>query len=144
MLSSLPKTLKNWQSRIDGSVKELRIGNQELVSDARFSLNAKRVKHREELIAILKAVFLKKTAKEWLSLFENAGIPCGPINTLDKVFAEPQVEAREMLVHMSHSETGDLRLVGSPLKFSDTPVEYKLPPPRLGEHTGEILKDLFE
>jgi crotonobetainyl-CoA:carnitine CoA-transferase CaiB-like acyl-CoA transferase len=55
----------------------------------------------------------------------------------------PQVEAREMLIHMEHEETGDLRLVGSPLKFSDTPADYRLPPPRLGEHTEQILKELF-
>jgi crotonobetainyl-CoA:carnitine CoA-transferase CaiB-like acyl-CoA transferase len=72
----------------------------------------------------------------------DAGIPCGPINTFDKVFSMPQVEAREMLIHMEHEEIGDLRLVGSPLKFSDTPVDYRLPPPRLGEHTEEILKGL--
>ncbi len=120
------------------------IGKQELVSDARFRLNSERVKNREELVAILKPIFLEKTAREWLSALEEAGIPCGPINTLDKVFAEPQVEAREMLIHMDHAEIGDLRLVGSPLKFSDTPVDYKLPPPRLGEHTADILTELLE
>ena len=92
---------------------------------------------------MLKPIFLEQTASEWLSMLETAGIPCGPINTLDKVFAEPQVEAREMLIDMEHSEIGDLRLVGSPLKFSETPVEYKLPPPRLGEHTEEVLKELL-
>jgi crotonobetainyl-CoA:carnitine CoA-transferase CaiB-like acyl-CoA transferase len=96
------------------------------------------------LIAILKPIFLERTANEWLSMLEAAGIPCGPINTLDKVFAEPQVEARDMLMFMKHSEIGDLRLVGSPLKFSETPAEYKLPPPRLGEHTKEVLKELFK
>ena len=65
---------------------------------------------------------------EWLSVLEGEEIPCGPINTLDKVFAMPQVEAREMLIH---------------IKFSDTPVEYKLSQPRLGEHTEQVLKELF-
>jgi formyl-CoA transferase len=120
------------------------IGNWGLVSDERFAANSDRVKHRDELIAILKPVFMQRSAREWLSLLENAGIPCGPINTLDKVFSEPQVEAREMLIHMQHEEIGDLRLVGSPLKFSDTPVAYKRPPPRLGEHTEEVLKEAFE
>jgi crotonobetainyl-CoA:carnitine CoA-transferase CaiB-like acyl-CoA transferase len=114
-----------------------------LVNDSRFTLNSERVKNRNELIDILKPVLLTRTATEWLSALEAAGIPCGPINTLDKVFATPQVEAREMLIHMQHPEIGDLRLVGSPLKFSDTPVEYKLPPPRLGEHTEDVLKELF-
>jgi crotonobetainyl-CoA:carnitine CoA-transferase CaiB-like acyl-CoA transferase len=119
------------------------IGKLELVKDARFATNSDRVKNRDELISILKAIFLTQTASEWLSMLENAGIPCGPINTLDKAFSMPQVEAREMTIHMQHEEIGDLRLVGSPLKFSDTPVDYRLPPPRLGEHTEQILKELF-
>jgi len=120
------------------------IGKSELVSDARFATNADRVKNRDQLIVLLKPIFLTKTSSEWQSLLEEAGIPCGPINTLDKVFSMPQVGAREMLVHVEHAEIGDLRLVGSPLKFSDTPVHYRLPPPKLGEHTEEILKELFE
>lgn len=64
------------------------------------------------------------------------------MNTLDKVFAIPQVEAREMLIEMDHATIGKLSLVGSPLKFSETPVDYKFPPPRLGEHTEQILKEL--
>ena len=119
------------------------IGNLDLAHDPRFDSNAERVKNREELINLLKPAFLRKTANEWLSALEAAGIPCGPINTLDKVFSMPQVEAREMLIHMQHAEIGDLKLVGSPLKFSETPVEYKLAPPRLGEHTEEVLKKLL-
>jgi crotonobetainyl-CoA:carnitine CoA-transferase CaiB-like acyl-CoA transferase len=120
------------------------IGKSEFDRDARFVTNSDRVEHRDELIALLKPIFLAKTASEWLSTLERAGIPCGPIHTLEKVFAEPQVDARQMLIHMQHPEIGDLRLVGSPLKFSDTSVDYKLPPPRFGEHTEEILKELFE
>ncbi|HEX5940916.1 MAG TPA: CoA transferase [Anaerolineales bacterium] len=119
------------------------ISKREVASDVRFRLNAERVKHREALIPILKPVFLTKTSGEWLSMLENAGIPCGPINSLDEVFSMPQVEARQMLIHMEHPEIEDLRLVGSPLKFSDTPVDFRLPPPRLGEHTEEVLKELF-
>lgn len=120
------------------------IGKWGLAGDERFGSNSERVKHREELISILKPSFLTRTAAEWLSLLEEAGIPCGPINTLDKVFSMPQVESRDMLIDMDHAMIGDLKLVGSPLKFSDTPVDYKLPPPRLGEHTEEVLKELFE
>jgi formyl-CoA transferase len=120
------------------------IGKPELVNDPHFTLNSGRVQNREDLLAILKPIFMQRTASEWLSALENSGIPCGPIDTLDKVFTEPQVDAREMLIHMQHEEIGDLRLVGSPLKFSDTPVTYKLAPPRLGEHTDEILRQLTE
>jgi formyl-CoA transferase len=120
------------------------IGNQELACDPRFTVNSERVKNRDELIDLLQPIFLNKTASEWLSALESAGIPCGPINTLDKVFSMPQVEAREMLIHMQHPEIGNLGLVGSPLKFSDTPIYYRLPPPRLGEHTDEVVKELFE
>jgi glutaryl-CoA transferase len=119
------------------------IGKWELVNDVRFATNAGRVEHRDELIAILKPIFSQRTAAEWLAMLEEAGIPCGPINTLDKVFSMPHVEAREMLIHMEHSEIGDLTMVGSPLKFSETPVDYKLPPPKLGEHTGEVLRGLL-
>lgn len=119
------------------------IGKQELANDERFGSNSERVKHRDELISLLKPVFLTKTSSEWLSMLEAARIPCGAINSLDKVFSLPQVEARDMLVHMEHSKIGDLSLVGSPLKFSATPVDYKLPPPRLGEHTDEVLKELL-
>jgi formyl-CoA transferase len=119
------------------------IGNSELVNNARFSSNSQRVKNREELIELLKPIFMEKTASEWLSALEAAEIPCGPINTLDKVFSMPQVEARDMLIHLQHAKIGNLRLVGSALELSDTPVDYKLPPPRLGEHTEAVLKELL-
>jgi formyl-CoA transferase len=117
------------------------IRNLALAGDPLFGTNASRVQNREELLALLKPIFLTRTAGEWLSMLEAAGIPCGPINTLDKVFSMSQVEAREMVIHMGHPKIGDLKLVGSPLKFSDTPVDYKLPPPGLGENTEEILKE---
>jgi formyl-CoA transferase len=120
------------------------IGNPGLANDPRFVSNATRVENRDELISILKPVLRTRSAGEWLSALDAAGIPCGPINTLDKVFAEPQVEDRKMRIEMDHPTIGKLPLVGSPLKFSETPVEYRLPPPRLGEHTRQILKKLIE
>ena len=120
------------------------IGKLELAGDIRFITNEDRVRNRDDLITILKPIFLTRSSTEWLSALEEAGIPCGPINTLDQVFAMPQVETREMLIQMKHSEIGDLRLVGSPLKFSETPVDYYRPPPRLGEHTEEVFRELLE
>jgi formyl-CoA transferase len=118
------------------------IDKPELSSDPRFAKNSARVQNREEMIPLLKPVFETKTVHEWLSLIGDE-FPCGPINNLNQVFSMPQVEAREMLIHMKHPTIGDLPLVGSPLKFSDTPVEYRLPPPRLGEHTEQVLKELL-
>jgi len=118
------------------------IGRPEWSCDPRFEKNSARVQNRDELISLLKPVFVTKTVNEWLSLIGDT-FPCGPINNFEQVFAMPQVDAREMLVQMEHPTIGGLSLVGSPLKFSDTPVEYKLPPPRLGEHTEEILKELL-
>jgi formyl-CoA transferase len=119
------------------------IGQPEWGTDKRFVTNAARVTHRDELVALLGNTFALRRVDEWLSVLEAAGIPCGPINTLDKAFAEPQVSAREMLVTMEHPAVGDLPLVGSPLKFSKTPVKYRLPPPRLGEHTDEIMQEML-
>jgi len=119
------------------------IGQPGWGSDERFATNAARVSNREELILLLNPIFTTRRVDKWLSMLEAAGIPCGSINTLDKVFAEPQVAAREMLVTMAHPTIGELPLVGSPLKLSQTPVEYRLPPPRLGEHTSEILRDVL-
>ena len=120
------------------------IDRPEWSSDERFATNTARVTHREELIPLLKPLFALRRVEEWLSALKSADIPCGPINTLDQVFAEPQVSAREMLVHMEHPTIQDLPLVGSPLKFSKTPVQYRLPPPRLGEHTNVILKETLD
>jgi formyl-CoA transferase len=118
------------------------IGHPELSRDLRFSTNAGRVENRDAMISILNPIFKTRSGNDWLSAFESSGIPCGPINTLDKVFAEPQVEARLMQIEMEHPTIGKLPLVGSPLKFGETPVEYRFPPPRLGEHTEEIQNEI--
>ena len=118
------------------------IGKSEWASDPRFAKNSGRVENREELIPLLKAIFMTRSVNEWLSVLEQAQIPCGPINNFDHVFSMPTVKEREMLVTMKHPTIGDLPLVGSPLKMSDTPVEYRLPPPLMGEHTEEVLREL--
>jgi formyl-CoA transferase len=117
------------------------IGKPELAKDPRFVTNSARVENRETLIPMLKPVFESKTVNEWLSMLEDK-FPCGAINNLEQVFSMPHVSERGMLIKMAHPTIDDLTLVGSPLKLSATPVEYKLPPPLKGEHTEEILKQL--
>lgn len=117
------------------------IGQPELAADLRFSVNSARVENREALIALLEPLFETKTVDEWLALMEDE-FPCGPINNFEQVFAMPHVKEREMLVKMDHPTIGELPLVGSPLKMSATPVAYRLPPPLMGEHTAEVLREL--
>ncbi|MEO8059572.1 MAG: CaiB/BaiF CoA-transferase family protein [Burkholderiales bacterium] len=116
-------------------------GRPELARDARFTRNADRVRHRAVLVPLLAAFMKTRTRAEWLGALEAAKVPCGPINDLADVFADPQVRARDMTVEMPHPLSGSVRLVASPMKFSATPVQYRRPPPLLGEHTAQILAE---
>ncbi len=116
-------------------------GQSDLASDARFARNADRVRHRAVLVPLLVAFMKTRTRAEWLRALESAKVPCGPINDLADVFADPQVLARDMTVEMPHPLSGSVRLVASPMKFSATPVQYRRPPPLLGEHTAQILSE---
>lgn len=118
------------------------IGADELADDPRFITNPDRVQHREELLELLAPHFLEKTAQEWLDLFRRERIACAPVNTIPEAIKDPQVEAREMVVGMPHPTAGEVKLVGSPLKLSNSPAEYKRHPPLLGEHTGEVLEEM--
>ncbi len=118
-------------------------GCAELADQARFATNATRVENRKELIPLIEEILQQRISADWIALFEEAGVPCGPINTLAEVFNEPQVEAREMRIDLKHQRAGEVPLVGNPMKFSRTPVEYQQAPPVLGEHTGEILGGLL-
>jgi crotonobetainyl-CoA:carnitine CoA-transferase CaiB-like acyl-CoA transferase len=115
------------------------IGLPDLPNDARFARNADRIKHRDEIIGILQTHFLTKTADEWVGAIYAAKVPVGVINNLEQAFQEPQVIAREMLVEMNHPQRKKLKVIGSPIKLSRTPVEYKTAPPLLGEHTQAVL-----
>ena len=116
-------------------------GCAELAADARFATNGKRVENRAELTRLLQAVFAKRSTREWLELLEAAGVPNGPINNVAQVFEEPQVKARGVRVELEHPVAGKLPSVASPMRFSGTPLEHRLAPPVLGQHTEEILRE---
>ncbi|MCK9984758.1 MAG: hypothetical protein AzoDbin1_01230 [Azoarcus sp.] len=114
-------------------------GRPELAGDPRFATNAERVRHRATLIPLLKQLTVLRSTAEWIAALESLAVPCGPINTLADVFADPQVLARGLQVTVPHPLAGTVPLVANPMKLSATPPDYRLPPPALGEHTDEIL-----
>ena len=116
------------------------IGRAELAIEERFVRNATRIEHRGELRALLEPVFRAEASAEWLRRLTAADVPCGPINDLAAVFAEPQVLARRMVETVEHPTIGPLRLTGVPFKLSVTPASVRRPPPLLGEHSGEVLE----
>ncbi len=118
-------------------------GCRELADDARFVTNGKRIANRAELTRILSDVMMKRSMREWLAALEAAGVPCGPINDLKQVFEEPQAVARGLRMELPHPTAGQVALVRSPMRFSETPVEQGVPPPTLGQHTEEVLTGLL-
>ncbi len=120
------------------------VGQEKWSDDSRFSTNPQRLRHRAALIPLLADILSTRTTAEWVDLFRSADVPAGPVNTMDRVFADEQVKAREMDIAMPHPLTDrPVRLVGSPLKLSETPVAYRRPPPFAGQHTDEVLKELL-
>ena len=117
-------------------------GCAEMASDLRFTTNSLRVKHRAELVPLLAARMRQRTRADWLAALQAATVPCGPINDLNDVFADPQVQARGMKQTLPHPLSDRLALVASPMKLSATPVQLRRPPPLLGEHTDEVLAEL--
>jgi crotonobetainyl-CoA:carnitine CoA-transferase CaiB-like acyl-CoA transferase len=115
---------------------------EEIAGHEKFRTNAARVENRKELTGILEDRLRHKPMDDWIELFSKHNIPCGPINTMDRVFTNPQVAAREMVVEINHPEAGRVKLVGSPIKLSRTKVRVRRHPPVAGEHTEEILQDL--
>ena len=114
-----------------------------LADDPRFSTNKARVAHRAELIPLLRQATVFKTTAEWVTLLEEAGVPCGPINDLAQVFADPQVQARGLRLDLANGLGSSTPQVASPLRLSATPVDYRLAPPLLGEHSDAILQRLL-
>ena len=117
-------------------------GHPEWATDERFASNKARVAHRKELIPLIRQVTVFRTTAEWVALLEQAGVPCGPINDLAQVFADPQVLARGLRVEMPHPLAGSVPQVASPIRLSETPVEYRKAPPLLGEHSEAVLQQL--
>jgi CoA:oxalate CoA-transferase len=119
------------------------ISRPELVSDERFVTNGKRTENQKALKAILDTVFPQRTVEEWLQDIDDAGIPCGPINAVDSIIADPQIKAREMIVETEHPIAGVIKMAGVPIKLSATPGAVEKAAPLLGQHTEEILYELL-
>jgi crotonobetainyl-CoA:carnitine CoA-transferase CaiB-like acyl-CoA transferase len=120
-------------------------GRPEWAADERFKTNPGRVRNRVECYRLIHEVTSQKPQAYWIDGLTEIGVPCGPVNTIDQVFADPQVLARGMKVAMAHplSGTGSVDLIGNPIKLSETPVDYKLAPPICGQHTDEVLRELI-
>lgn len=117
-------------------------GVPELARDPRFATNASRLEHRDDLVARISELTRSQTTEHWVDGLVKVGLPCGPVNNVEQVFADPQVIHREMKISMAHP-AAEVPLIGSPIKMSATPVRYRRPPPRLGEHTDEVLEQLL-
>jgi crotonobetainyl-CoA:carnitine CoA-transferase CaiB-like acyl-CoA transferase len=112
-----------------------------LLEDARFATNAARVQNRALVTETLTPVMRQHTTAWWVERLEALRIGCGPINKLDAVFADPQVVARDMVIEMAHGSGEAMRMIANPVRLSETPVDYRAPPPRLGEHTEAVLRE---
>jgi len=120
------------------------LGRPELATDPRFKTNPDRSKHRLMLVPLLAEVLKTRRVAQWYADFDAAGVPSGPINNFAEVFADPQIVHREMLQHMQHPSIGEIPQVANPVRFSASPVHYQRPPPLLGEHTSEVLRDVLQ
>jgi crotonobetainyl-CoA:carnitine CoA-transferase CaiB-like acyl-CoA transferase len=118
------------------------IERPELAADERFVTNAARVRNLPALSGIITEVLTRRDSSTWVRLCEEAGVPCGPINTIPNVFADRQVVHREMLREIPHPTAGSVPMVVSPMRFKEAPLSFHRPPPLIGEHTEEILREL--
>jgi crotonobetainyl-CoA:carnitine CoA-transferase CaiB-like acyl-CoA transferase len=118
------------------------LGHPEWRTDVRYRDDTSRVKHRDELAREIESITMQHTRAHWIALFEQHGLPCGPINTYAQVFADPQVQARGLVVETEHPTLGRIRSLGTPVKMSVTPPRAGRPAPLLGEHTRDVLVEL--
>lgn len=119
------------------------INQEHLASDSRFATNSMRVKNRDVLVPMIAGILAGKSVEQWVEILYEADVPCGPVNTIDKAFAMEQIKARQMVIKMKHSLNDTaVDLIASPIRLSDTPPAYDLPPPICGQHTAEILSEV--
>ena len=118
-------------------------GRPEIAADERFAKNQARVRHRDVLVPMLEALMRTRSKADWLAALEAAKVPCGAINNLAEVFADPHIAARGMVTHWQHPRNADVALVSSPIKMSATPVRNDIAPPLLGQHTDEVLRSIL-
>ena len=119
-------------------------GRPDLSADAKFQTNAARVENREELIPIIQAFLQERPAAEWISALEEVGVPCGPINNVEQVFTNEQIQHRGLQIAMDHPTVGDIPQVASPIKFEGEELAYDRAPPPLGHDTEDVLRDIAE
>ena len=119
------------------------LGCPELAHDERFATNPQRVRYREQLIPLLQQRLHQGSQAHWQTQLEQANVPVGPINTLDQVYADPQVQARGLKLTLPHAEIGHMSSVANPIRLSGSPLSYKTAPPCLGEHTEQVLSELL-
>ena len=120
------------------------VNRLDLISDERFRTNADRTENHAELFPILSEIMSQRATDDWIDALGEIGVPCGPINTMDKVVSHPQVQAREMITRVAHQITGEVEVPGVPIKLSETPGNVDTPAPSLGEHTTEVLTNVLK
>ncbi len=117
-------------------------GLEDLLEDPRFTTNPLRVEHRDTLLPLVADAMASRTSAEWLEVLDAAGVPVGPIQTVDEVVRDPQVLARGMIGEVAHPTAGTVRTVGCPVRLTATPPQVRSAPPTLGQHTDELLAEL--
>lgn len=120
------------------------VGKAEWLDDDRFESNPKRVEHRDILLPLIQEHLLTRTCDEWMKLLVDGAVPCGPVNNMEHLFADPQVKHRDMFVDVPHPTIGTVRVGGIPIKYSETPGKVRYHPPLLGEHTDEVLAGVLD
>lgn len=129
----------------DGQFRKLceAMDKSEWAEDERFKLNSSRVREREQLIPLMNETLQTRRRDDWIAALEGLGVPCGPVNAIDQVFADPQVQHRGGIVELPHpvAQSGSVKTMGNPLKLSETPIQYRHAPPVRGQHQQEVLND---